>query len=187
MKDYGIFAFGGGANDIFENFEKPYLYDTKYHRIAIDSDINKLETINADIKIQIGKHITKGHGCGSNSNFGEIAFEENKYDILSTMSNYEKVFIIAFLGGGLGTGCINKLSECFYNSDKRNFIFFLTRPFSFEGKRKNIQAQEILKKLIDFNLNTFVIGDILDFKVTFKEAYKKRNVMISNLIKNLII
>ena len=103
------------------------------------------------------------------------------------MENYEKIFIIAFLGGGLGTGCIRRLSNYLYGYDKRNFIFFLTRPFSFEGKSKNNQAQEVLKKLIELNLNTFVIGDTLDFEITFKEAYKKRNEMMSNLIKTLII
>ena len=71
MKKYGIFAFGGGANDILENFEKSCLYD----KISVDSDISKLEKVNADIKIQIGENITKGHGCGSNSDFGAIAFE----------------------------------------------------------------------------------------------------------------
>ena len=102
---------GGGGNAINRMFEDGM---PSVEFIAINTDAQDLENNSSQLKIQIGKELTKGLGAGANSDIGKAAVEENKEIIVKELKSADMVFITAGMGGGTGTGAapaVAKLSK----------------------------------------------------------------------------
>ena len=146
IKVIGVGGGGGNAvNRMIENDVKGVEF------IVINTDAQVLRLAKADTRLQIGKQLTKGLGAGADPDVGFKAAEESEEEIRDIIQGSDMVFITAGMGGGTGTGAspvvarIAKELGCLT-------VGIVTKPFSFEGRKRQDQAKkglEMLKPYVD--------------------------------------
>ena len=139
---------GGGCNAVNRMIEKG-LKGVTY--MAVNTDKQALVGSLAETKIQIGEKLTRGLGAGANPEVGQKAAEENVEDIAKFIQGADMVFITAGMGGGTGTGAAPVIAKIAKDMDILT-VGVVTKPFSFEGKRRRQHAElgvELLKKYVD--------------------------------------
>jgi cell division protein FtsZ len=114
--------------------------------IAVNTDLQALNTSRARHKLQIGTKLTKGLGSGGRPEIGRQAAEEDKDKLLSAVQGADMVFLTTGLGGGTGTGATPLIAKMATDLDLL-LISVVTLPFSFEMKHRARQAEEGLKEL----------------------------------------
>lgn len=108
---------------------------------AINTDAQSLAQAAASYRLQIGQKLTRGLGAGGNPAIGQKAAEESRDEIASTLENTDLVFITAGMGGGTGTGAAPIVAEVAKEMGCLT-VGVVTRPFTFEGRRRTNQADE---------------------------------------------
>jgi len=141
MKVLGVGGAGGNAVNGMINAD---LQGVEF--VAINTDLQALESNKAPVKIQIGKNLTKGLGAGSNPEIGCKAMEEDIDLVVSALTNADMVFLTSGLGGGTGTGACPTISEIAKEMGILT-VAIVTRPFVFEGPKRIKIADEGLQKL----------------------------------------
>ncbi|MHC1722899.1 MAG: cell division protein FtsZ [Aminipila sp.] len=139
---------GGGCNAVNRMIEKG-LKGVTY--MAVNTDKQALIGSLAETKIQIGEKLTKGLGAGANPEIGQKAAEENIEDISKFIQGSDMVFITAGMGGGTGTGAAPVIAKIAKDMDILT-VGVVTKPFTFEGKRRRQHADlgiSLLKKYVD--------------------------------------
>ena len=119
--------------------------------IVANTDLQVLNSSNAETKLQIGKSITEGLGAGANPEIGREAALENKTDIEEALAGADMVFVTCGLGGGTGTGAAPIVAEIAQEQGALT-VAIVTKPFKFEGRKRMEQAEvglEELKKHVD--------------------------------------
>ncbi|RPI53904.1 MAG: cell division protein FtsZ, partial [Deltaproteobacteria bacterium] len=116
--------------------------------IAANTDSQALEVSRATTKIQLGRGLTKGLGAGAKPEIGKEAAEESIDDIRAMLEGSDMVFITAGMGGGTGTGGAPVIAEISKEMGALT-VAVVTKPFSFEGKRRIRVAEEGIEKLKD--------------------------------------
>ena len=114
--------------------------------IAVNTDAQALLMSDADVKIAIGREITRGLGAGSDPDVGREAAVEARSDLADALAGADMVFITAGEGGGTGTGAAPIIAEIAKGGGALT-IGVVTRPFTFEGRRRSLQAEEGIAKL----------------------------------------
>src|SRR5437763_1889489 len=114
--------------------------------IAINTDAQALLMSDADVKLDIGRELTRGLGAGSDPEIGRQAAEEHRDEIEEVLKGSDMVFITAGEGGGTGTGGAPVVAEIAKNEGALT-IGVVTRPFSFEGRIRSVQAESGIQKL----------------------------------------
>jgi cell division protein FtsZ len=107
--------------------------------IAVNTDAQALLMSDADIKLDIGRDLTRGLGAGSDPEVGRNAAETHHDEIDEMVKGADMVFITAGEGGGTGTGAAPVIAEIAHNAGSLT-IGVVTRPFGFEGRRRAVQA-----------------------------------------------
>src|SRR6202451_356819 len=139
---------GGGVNAVNRMIEAG-LKGVEF--IAMNTDSQALLMSDADLKLDIGRQRTRGLGAGSDPEIGRQAAEEHRAEIEEALSGADMVFITAGKGGGTGTGAAPVVAEV-AKALGAVTIGVVTRPFSFEGRRRALQADkgiQILKEKVD--------------------------------------
>lgn len=119
--------------------------------IAVNTDAQALLMSDADIKLDIGRELTRGLGAGSDPEVGAKAAEEHRDEITDVLQGSDMVFITAGEGGGTGTGAAPVVAEIAKEIGALT-IGVVTRPFQFEGRRRSVQADQgiaTLKEKVD--------------------------------------
>src|SRR5580704_13363377 len=119
--------------------------------IAVNTDAQALLMSDADIKLDIGRQLTRGLGAGSDPLVGRAAAEEHLEEIEEVLKGADMVFITAGKGGGTGTGAAPVIAEVAKSLGALT-IGVVTRPFAFEGRRRSVQADagiQALKEKVD--------------------------------------
>lgn len=114
--------------------------------IAINTDAQALFLCDADQRIHIGGSVTKGLGAGSDPAIGRKAIEENTEEILQAIEGADMVFITAGMGGGTGTGASPVVAELARQVGALT-VSVVTKPFTFEGKMRQIMAERGIEEL----------------------------------------
>ena len=109
--------------------------------IAINTDLQALNTCKAPTRIQIGKELTRGLGAGAKPEIGLKAIEENKEDVFNALSDVDMVFVTAGMGGGTGTGAAPIVAEIAKDLNALT-VGIVTKPFMFEGPKRMQRAEE---------------------------------------------
>lgn len=144
--------------------------------VAVNTDKQALLVSKAATKIQIGEKITRGLGAGANPDIGAQAAEESKAEITEALRGADMVFVTSGMGGGTGTGAAPIVAACAKEMGILT-IGVVTKPFTFEGKKRLSQAErgiESLKSKVD----TLVVIpndkllQIIDRKTSIVEAFK---------------
>ncbi|MDL1958476.1 MAG: cell division protein FtsZ [Deltaproteobacteria bacterium] len=137
---------GGGGGNAINNMIASELKGVEF--IAANTDSQALEMSGAGTKIQLGKGLTKGLGAGAKPEIGREAAEESIDDIRAMLEGSDMVFITAGMGGGTGTGGAPVIAEISKEMGALT-VAVVTKPFSFEGKRRMGVAEEGIEELKD--------------------------------------
>ena len=144
--------------------------------IAVNTDRQALMLSKASQKIQIGEKITRGLGAGANPEIGTQAAEESKAEITEAIKGADMVFVTAGMGGGTGTGAAPIVADCAKEMGILT-IGVVTKPFTFEGKKRLTQADrgiENLKSKVDalVVIPNDKLLQVIDRKTSIVEAFK---------------
>ena len=123
--------------------------------IAINTDLQALDTNKAACKLQIGKNLTKGLGAGANPDVGRRAIEEDMEEVTESLRDTDMVFVTAGMGGGTGTGAGPVIAEIARNLGALT-VGIVTKPFLFEGKKRSERADEGIQELKD-KVDTLIV------------------------------
>ena len=134
---------GGGCNAVNRMIERD-LSGVEFW--AINTDAQALAHACAPYRMQVGKKITRGLGAGGNPAIGQKAAEESREEIAGALENTDMVFITAGMGGGTGTGAAPIVAEVAKEMGCLT-VGVITRPFTFEGRRRTNQAEEGINAL----------------------------------------
>ncbi|MCP4748944.1 MAG: cell division protein FtsZ [Desulfobacteraceae bacterium] len=144
-----VIGVGGAGGNAINNMIASNLQGVKF--IIGNTDIQALDASQSEVKIQIGERLTEGLGAGANPQIGRDAAIESAEVIKASLADSHMVFITAGFGGGTGTGAAPVIAGLCKEMGILN-VAVVTRPFSFEGKKRARQADEgiaELKKLAD--------------------------------------
>lgn len=144
-----VVGVGGGGSNAVNRMIEAGVQGVEF--MAMNTDAQALQTSNAAQKIQIGEKLTKGLGAGSNPEIGQHAAEESKEEIRKHLEGADMVFITAGMGGGTGTGAAPVVAALAKEVGALT-VAVVTKPFSFEGKRRAQQAErgvEALRQYVD--------------------------------------
>lgn len=139
-----VIGVGGGGNNAVNRMISSGLKGVEF--ISVNTDAQALLLSKASSRIQIGEKLTKGLGAGANPEVGEKAAQESRDDILKALNGADMVFVTAGMGGGTGTGAAPIVAECAREIGALT-VGVVTKPFSFEGKRRQIQADSGIARL----------------------------------------
>ena len=144
-----VIGIGGGGNNAVNRMISANI--TSAHYVAINTDKQDLLMSNADQRLQIGEKITRGLGAGAEPEIGQKAAEESKGNISEILKDTDLVFITAGMGGGTGTGAAPVVAQLAKEMGILT-IAVVTKPFSFEGRKRMENSEkglENLKKYVD--------------------------------------
>jgi cell division protein FtsZ len=139
-----VVGIGGGGVNAVNRMIDAGLKGVEF--IAINTDAQALLMSDADAKLDIGRELTRGLGAGSDPEVGRQAAEEHSEEIEEILKGADMVFITAGKGGGTGTGGAPVVAEI-ARSIGGLTIGVVTRPFSFEGRRRAVQAEQGIQRL----------------------------------------
>ena len=165
---------GGGGNAISSMIENGIVSGVEF--ISVNTDAQVLLNSKAPTKIQIGEKLTKGLGVGGNPELGEQAAEESSEKLKDLFVDTDMVFVTAGMGGGTGTGAAPVIAKLAKDAGALT-VAIVTKPFAFEGTRRQVVAEEGIEKLTEGVDTSIVIPnqrlmDVIDRKMTLLEAFK---------------
>ncbi len=144
-----VFGVGGGGNNAVNRMIESGVKGVDF--IVANTDLQVLNSSKAPTKIQLGSKLTNGLGAGANPQVGKEAALESKEDIVAALDGADMVFITCGMGGGTGTGAAPVVASIAHEMGALT-VAIVTKPFSFEGKKRMDQALsglEELKKHVD--------------------------------------
>ncbi|HET7489102.1 MAG TPA: cell division protein FtsZ [Acidimicrobiales bacterium] len=139
-----VVGIGGGGVNAVNRMIDAGLKGVEF--IAINTDAQALLMSDADVKLDIGRQLTRGLGAGSDPDVGRQAAEEHRDEIEEVLKGSDMVFITAGKGGGTGTGGAPVVAEVAKSLGALT-IGVVTRPFAFEGRRRAVQADQGIQTL----------------------------------------
>jgi cell division protein FtsZ len=139
-----VVGIGGGGVNAVNRMIDAGLKGVEF--IAVNTDAQALLMSDADVKLDIGRQLTRGLGAGSDPEVGKAAAEEHRDEIEEVLKGADMVFITAGKGGGTGTGGAPVVAEIAKSLGALT-IGVVTRPFGFEGRRRAVQADAGIQKL----------------------------------------
>jgi cell division protein FtsZ len=182
-----VIGVGGGGGNALNNMISQNLRGVEF--IVANTDAQAIERNNADSKIQLGADITRGLGAGANPQIGREAAEAEKDRLCEFMQNTDMVFITAGMGGGTGTGAAPVIAEAARDMGVLT-VAVVTKPFSFEGKRRMRQAEAgiaELRKYVDTLItipNQKLIGAV-GKNTSMLEAFRKADDVLLQAVRGI--
>ena len=135
MKVIGI---GGGGSNAVNRMIEERLAGVEF--ISVNTDAQALAKSRSDLKVQIGKKLTRGLGAGARPEIGRQAIEENRDEVLAAMQGADLVFVTCGMGGGTGTGAAPIVAQMARDIGALT-VGIVTKPFLFEGRQRMKQAE----------------------------------------------
>src|ERR1041385_7405373 len=170
-----VVGVGGGGGNAVNRMIAEGLKGVQF--ISVNTDSQALVTSRSDVKVQIGKKLTKGLGAGARPEIGRQAIEENRDDALQAIQGADLVFVTCGMGGGTGTGSAPIIAQLARDIGALS-IGIVTKPFLFEGKKRMKQAElgiAELRKSVDTMIvvpNERLMA-VVGKQIPFTDALKK--------------
>ena len=182
-----VIGVGGAGGNAINNMIASNLQGVKF--ITANTDAQALEISQAPIRIQLGEGITEGLGAGANPQVGRDAALENEEDLREALADSHMVFITAGFGGGTGTGAAPVIAEICKDLGALT-VAVVTRPFSFEGKKRSQQAErgiEALKQVVDtaITIPNDRLRGLASKKATLVEMFVKADEILLHSVKGI--
>ena len=169
-----VIGVGGAGNNAVNRMIESGIKGVDF--IAVNTDRQALQQSKANTKIQIGEKITRGLGAGANPDIGAQSAEESKSEVAEILRGADMVFVTAGMGGGTGTGAAPIVASIAKEMGILT-IGVVTKPFTFEGKKRLSQAERGIESLKG-KVDTLVVIpndkllQIIDRKTSIIEAFK---------------
>ena len=169
-----VVGVGGGGNNAVNRMIEEGIRGVEF--VAVNTDAQALAISDADIKVHIGCDITKGLGAGANPEVGKEAAEDSRDEIKAALAGADMVFITAGEGGGTGTGAAPVVADIAKNDVGALTVGVVTKPFTFEGRKRSGSAVEGIKNLSEM-VDTLIVSpndrllDLSEKKTTMLEAF----------------
>ena len=169
-----VIGVGGAGNNAVNRMIDAGIKGVDF--IAVNTDRQALQKSKAKTKIQIGEKITRGLGAGANPDIGAQSAEESKAEVAEVLRGADMVFVTAGMGGGTGTGAAPIVAGAAKEMGILT-IGVVTKPFTFEGKKRLSQAERGIESLKG-KVDTLVVIpndkllQIIDRKTSIIEAFK---------------
>ncbi|MBV9146784.1 MAG: cell division protein FtsZ [Acidobacteria bacterium] len=149
-----VIGVGGGGGNAVNRMINAKVEGVEF--VVANTDLQALQMSQASVKIQLGVKLTSGLGAGANPEVGRKAALEDAHQIIEALEGADMVFVTAGLGGGTGTGAAPIIASLASEMGALT-VAVVTKPFAFEGKRRQAQADHGLAELIDSVDTTIVI------------------------------
>ena len=182
-----VIGVGGAGGNAINNMITSNLQGVKF--IAANTDAQALEISKAPIRIQLGEGMTEGLGAGANPQVGRDAALENEEEIRHALADSHMVFITAGFGGGTGTGAAPVIAEICKDLGALT-VAVVTKPFSFEGKKRSRMAEEgidTLKKVVDtaITIPNDRLRGLASKKATLMEMFVRADEILLHSVKGI--
>ncbi len=182
-----VIGVGGAGGNAINNMIRSGLQGVKF--IAANTDAQALEISRADVRIQLGSSITEGLGAGANPQIGRDAALETVEEIRNALKDSHMVFITGGLGGGTGTGATPVIAEVCREMGALT-VAVVTKPFSFEGKKRALIAEQgldELKKVVDtaITIPNDRLRALASKKATLMEMFMKADEILLHAVKGI--
>jgi len=182
-----VIGLGGAGSNVLDRVVLDGIEQVEL--VAINTDVQSLAGSVAAQKVQLGRSITRGLGSGGDPEIGLAAAEEAAEDIRAAIRGASVVFLCVGLGGGTGSGAAPLIAEV-AKSENALVLVFATLPFSFEGRRRCLQANDGLEKLrskadaiVCFENDR--MAEIIQPRMGVHEAFAAADLTISQSIRSL--
>ncbi len=178
---------GGGGNAVASMVESGQIGGVEF--ITVNTDAQVLLANTVPTKVQIGEKLTKGLGVGGRPDIGAQAAEESIEKLKELIVGSDMVFVTAGMGGGTGTGAAPVIARLAKETGALT-VAIVTKPFTFEGTRRTILAEEGIEKLRK-EVDTLIvipnqrIMDVVDRKVTLLEAFKVADSVLGQAVAGI--
>jgi len=172
MKVLGV---GGGGGNAVNRMIEERLQGVEF--ISVNTDAQALTASKSDIKVQIGKRLTRGLGAGARPEIGRQAIEENKDEVIASVQGADLVFVTCGMGGGTGTGAAPIVSQVARDIGALT-VGIVTKPFLFEGRKRMRQAEMGIAEMRK-NVDTMIVVPnerllaVVGKGIPFQDALKK--------------
>ena len=172
MKVVGV---GGGGGNAVNRMIEEHLESVEF--ISINTDSQALLASKSDVKIQIGKKLTRGLGAGARPEIGRSAIEENRDEVGRVLQSADLVFVTCGMGGGTGTGAAPVVAELAKEAGALT-VGIVTKPFLFEGRKRMRQADQGIAEMRK-HVDTMIIVPnerllaVVGKGIPFQDALKK--------------
>src|SRR6202522_1690230 len=148
-----VIGVGGGGGNAVNRMIQAHMEGVEF--IAANTDVQALKLCQAPVKLQLGVRLTAGLGAGANPDVGRRAALEDSDKIIEALEGADMVFVTAGLGGGTGTGASPVIASLASEMGILT-VAVVTRPFSFEGKRRQLQAERGMAELLE-SVDTLIV------------------------------
>jgi cell division protein FtsZ len=170
-----VVGVGGGGGNAVNRMIEESLSGVEF--ISVNTDAQALLNSKSDIKIQIGKKLTRGLGAGARPEIGRQAIEENRDEVLRVLANCDLVFVTCGMGGGTGTGAAPVICELAREAGALT-VGIVTKPFLFEGRKRMRQADEGIAEMAKYVDTMIVVPNerllaVVGKGIPFQDALKK--------------
>ena len=186
MKVVGV---GGGGGNAVNRMIEEHLEGVEF--ISVNTDAQALLNSKADVKIQIGKKLTRGLGAGARPEIGRQAIEENREDAKRVLGNADLVFVTCGMGGGTGTGAAPVICQLAREAGALT-VGIVTRPFLFEGRKRMRQAEEGISEMRK-HVDTMIIVPnerllaVVGKGIPFHESLKKADEVLLHATQGISV
>ncbi|HEX3928251.1 MAG TPA: cell division protein FtsZ [Gemmatimonadales bacterium] len=184
MKVVGV---GGGGGNAVNRMIEEQLAGVQF--ISVNTDAQALSGSRSDMKVQIGKKLTRGLGAGARPEIGRQAIEENRDEVLSQLQGADLVFVTCGMGGGTGTGAAPIIAQIAKDIGALT-VGIVTKPFLFEGRKRMKQAEMGITELRR-NVDTMIVVPnerllaVVGKGIPFQDALKKADEVLLNATRGI--
>ncbi len=170
-----VVGVGGGGTNAVNRMVDANLTGVEF--IAVNTDAQALLMCDADVKIHIGSKVTRGLGAGADPEVGQAAAQESRDELKEALKGADMVFVTAGEGGGTGTGAAPILAELAKGELGALTVGVVTRPFTFEGRKRSDAAERGLEELRD-QVDTLIVIEndrllqVVEKKTSIVDAFR---------------
>ncbi|MBN2689435.1 MAG: cell division protein FtsZ [Gammaproteobacteria bacterium] len=182
-----VIGVGGGGGNALEYMIDGDIAGVEF--VCANTDAQALQNSNAKSLLQIGAELTKGLGAGADPEVGRLAAEENRERIRDALSGADMVFVTCGMGGGTGTGAAPVVAEIAKSLGILT-VAVITKPFSFEGRKRMLIAEEGIKNL-SRNVDSLItlpndkLLSVLGKNISLLNAFKAANNVLLNAVQGI--
>ena len=182
-----VIGVGGGGGNAVNHMVGCHIEGVEF--ICANTDAQALRKLTVDTIIQLGVELTKGLGAGTNPEIGKHAAEENKERIKEVLQGADMVFLTAGMGGGTGTGAIPVIAQVAREMGILT-VAVVTKPFLFEGKKKQAVAEQGILELEKYVDSLITIPNqkllpVLGNNVSLMNAFKAANDVLLDAVQGI--
>jgi len=182
-----VIGVGGGGGNAVNHMADCHIEGVEF--ICANTDAQALRKLDIDTIIQLGVELTKGLGAGTNPDIGKRAAEENRDRIKEVLQGSDMVFLTAGMGGGTGTGAIPVIAQIAREMGILT-VAVVTKPFQFEGKKKQVVAEQGIAELEKYVDSLITIPNqkllpVLGNNVSLMNAFKAANDVLLDAVQGI--